>query len=192
MTSDIAKPGEQASIAVRIAAWLRNGVVCALVAGLLPAAGNASDASPCPKDQAGGIPLAVCIEATGEAFRGRSFGKDGGPFCVESRDGIVCRGTWRRLPSGLGAASFSCSDGRSGTSVYTWFERSTGTAVGDGSLADGSVARFWSGNNLARYFREVDPSEAGRMACKIKEMLLSRAEPSIARAFNASATRQRP
>jgi hypothetical protein len=118
-------------------------------------------------------PLVACIEETGEIFRGASFGQDAGPFQAISDTGAVCTGTWRRALLGIGIAEFTCDDGRSGTSVYTWFEPETGTAVGDGDFADGAEARFWSGNNLERYFREIDPDERDRMACKPEVMLLS-------------------
>lgn len=87
--------------------------------------------------------------------------------------GAVCVGTWQRLPPGLGVAHFFCNDGRDGTSAFTWFELETGTAVGTGQFADGAVARFWSGTNLARYFDEVDPQEAERMACGAADRKMS-------------------
>ena len=60
-----------------------------------------------------------------------------------------------------------------GSSVFNWFEPESGTAVGYGTFADGAVARFWAGNNLERYFRELDPEERQRMACNPVDMLLS-------------------
>jgi hypothetical protein len=74
---------------------------------------------------------------------------------------------------GLGLAEFTCSDGRSGTSAFTWFEPESGTAVGSGRFSNGQIARFWAGNNLERYFREVSPGERQRMACAPDDMLLS-------------------
>jgi hypothetical protein len=119
-------------------------------------------------------PLVACVEATGEIFRGASFGVDGGPFHAESQAGVRCDGTWRRTVMGLGLAEFLCSDGRSGRSAFTWFEPESGTAVGTGQFSTDEVARFWSGNNLERYFREVSPEDRQRMACAPEEMLLSR------------------
>jgi hypothetical protein len=118
-------------------------------------------------------PLVVCIESTGEIMRGASFGLDAGPFMASSSTGVLCEGTWRRSFMGLGLAEFSCSDGRSGTSAFTWFEPESGTAVGSGRFSDGTEAQFWAGNNLERYFREIAPEERQRMACTPGDMLVS-------------------
>ena len=118
-------------------------------------------------------PLVVCVEATGEILRGASFGRDAGRLVAVSTAGVVCEGSWRRGLLGLGLAEFTCSDGRSGTSAFTWFEPESGTAVGSGRFADGMVAQFWAGNNLERYFREVAPEDRQRMACQPGDMLMS-------------------
>ncbi|MFN5998002.1 MAG: hypothetical protein ACK47Z_12945 [Paracoccaceae bacterium] len=118
-------------------------------------------------------PMVVCVEATGEILRGASFGVDSGSFAVESTTGVICEGNWRRSFMGLGLAEFSCSDGRSGRSAFTWFEPESGTAVGTGQFSTGEEARFWGGNNLERYFREIAPEERRRMACSPGDMLLS-------------------
>jgi hypothetical protein len=143
------------------------------IALVLPTLAQASAESMCDPARMNCSPLVACIEETGEIFRGASFGLDAGPFRADSVTGAVCTGTWQRMPTGIGLAEFTCDDGRSGMSAFTWFEPETGTAVGEGTFADGSVARFWSGNNLARYFREVDPAEVERMACQPADMLLS-------------------
>ena len=41
------------------------------------------------------------------------------------------------------------------------------------SLTDGAEVRFWAGNDLEQYFREIDPSERQRMAYQPGDMLLS-------------------
>jgi len=138
---------------------------------LLPAA-VAGETPACDPARMNCSPLVACIEATGEIFRGASFGREAGRFYAQS-DATQCTGTWARAPGGLGVAEFTCTDGRSGGSIYPWFEYETGTAVGQGTFADGEVARFWSGNNLARYFAEVDPAEVQRMACQPAAMLFS-------------------
>ncbi|MGR3514226.1 MAG: hypothetical protein ACU0GG_15810 [Paracoccaceae bacterium] len=118
-------------------------------------------------------PLVACIEETGEYFRGASFGQDAGPFRADSVTGAVCTGTWQRTLLGIGIAEFTCDDGRLGSSVFNWFEPESGTAVGHGTFVDGAVARFWAGNNLERYFDEIDPEERQRMSCNPVDMLLS-------------------
>lgn len=117
-------------------------------------------------------PLVVCVEATGEILRGASFGSSSGPFAAASTSGVICEGSWRRGFLGIGLADFACNDGRSGTSAFTWFEPESGTAVGSGRFSTGEEARFWAGNNLERYFREVAPEEKQRMACSPGDMLL--------------------
>jgi hypothetical protein len=118
-------------------------------------------------------PMVACVEATGEIFRGATFGRERGPLRAESAAGVVCDGMWARGLMGLGLAEFTCSDGRSGTSVFTWFEPESGTAVGSGKFSNGEEARFWAGNNLVRYFREVAPEERQRLACTPEDMLVS-------------------
>lgn len=119
------------------------------------------------------VPLVVCVEATGEVLRGMALGQDEGPIFAASAAGVRCEGTWRRSLMGLGLAEFTCSDGRGGTSAFTWFEPDSGTAVGSGQFSSGEEARFWAGNNLERYFREVAPEERQRMACSPADMLVS-------------------
>lgn len=132
-----------------------------------------AEAPSCDPETMACSPLLVCIETTGEIMRGASFGEDSGPFRAQSLEGVVCEGNWRRSFMGIGLAEFTCSDGRSGKSTFTWFEPESGTAVGSGQFSNGEIARFWGGNNLERYFREVDPEERQRMACTPEDMLLS-------------------
>ena len=119
------------------------------------------------------VPWVACVEATGEIFHGASYGHDGGALVARSSGGVLCKGNWQRTFMGIGIATFDCSDGRSGQSSFTWFEPETGTAVGSGNFSNGEVTRFWAGNNLARYFREVSPEEEVRMACSINDMIIS-------------------
>ena len=138
---------------------------------LLPAAAGA-ELPVCDPGRMACSPLVACIEATGEIFRGASFGREAGALHARNAT-TTCTGNWRRTAVGLGVAEFTCTDGRRGRSLFTWFEPETGTAVGTGRFDTGEVARFWAGNNLARHFAEVDPAEAGRMSCTPADMLLS-------------------
>jgi hypothetical protein len=147
--------------------------VLALALAALPVGSALGDVAACDPSTMACSPLVVCVEATGEILRGASFGVDAGPFAAASAAGVVCEGTWRRSFMGLGLAEFACSDGRSGTSAFTWFEPESGTAVGSGRFSKGEEARFWAGNNLERYFREIAPEERQRMACSPGDMLLS-------------------
>ena len=139
----------------------------------MPQVGFAEEIELCDPSTMNCSTFVACIEDTGEYFKGVSFGTEAGPLAAKSVTGAICTGEWARGPSGVGVAKFTCDDGRSGSSVYKWFESESGTAVGTGEFADGAEARFWSGNNLERYFREIDPSERDRMACQPVDMLLS-------------------
>lgn len=139
---------------------------------VLPQSALAERAMPCDPATMSCSPLVICVEATGEIFRGASFGQEAGPFQAMNAAGVLCAGTWRRSFLGIGLAEFQCSDGRSGKSAFTWFEPESGTAVGEGTFSNGENARFWAGNNLERYFRDVAPEERTRMACTPDEMLL--------------------
>lgn len=132
----------------------------------------AQDTPPCDPATMNCSPLVACVEATGEIFRGASFGAESGPLQAGNGAGVSCAGTWRRGPLGLGLAGFSCSDGRTGRSVHTVFEPESGTAVGTGRLSTGEDVRCWSGNTLDRYFREVAPEERQRMACAPQVLLV--------------------
>jgi hypothetical protein len=145
----------------------------ALAMAVLPARIALGQVPACDPASMACSPLVVCVEATGEILRGASFGTDAGPFAVASLTGTLCEGNWRRGFMGLGLAEFACNDGRSGASAFTWFEPESGTAVGSGRLSTGEEARFWAGNNLERYFREIAPEERQRMACSPGDMLLS-------------------
>ena len=136
-----------------------------IVLSILPIVANAQEGP--------AIPFVACVEETGEIFRGTAFGADAGPLNAVSENGVSCEGEWKRLPLGLGVASFTCDDGRTGTTIYHYFDTATGTAIGDGSLQDGSPTRFWSGYRLEDYFKTKDPSERERMACQPEQMLLS-------------------
>jgi hypothetical protein len=147
-------------------------LVLALFGMTLASGAALADMTDCDRAGAVCVPLVVCVEATGEILRGVAIGRDAGAILAMSDTGAVCEGTWRRSFMGLGLAEFACSDGRSGTSAFTWFEPESGTAVGSGRFSNGEAARFWSGNNLERYFREVAPDERQRMACSPADMLL--------------------
>ena len=117
-------------------------------------------------------PVVGCIAETGEMFWGVTRGREFGPLAAVSSFGASCAGTWKKVPLALGAAHFTCSDGRSGTSLYTYFEKSTGTAIGNGTFQNGQVIRFWAGWNLEDYFNNVAPKDREAMRCKVEDLLV--------------------
>ena len=59
--------------------------------------------------------------AEGESFVGSftSRGRDYGPMDMRNDRGVECSGIWQFISQSSGSASFSCSDGRSGTVELT-------------------------------------------------------------------------
>lgn len=64
--------------------------------------------------------------ADGERFVGSltSRGRDYGPMDMRNDRGVECNGIWQFTAQGSGSASFSCSDGRSGTVELTTVDAS--------------------------------------------------------------------
>ncbi len=125
---------------------------------------------PCTQANDFCTPFAICVEATGERFLGRSYGQDIGELHAMSSAGAVCSGGWFRREDGRGEAILHCDDGRRASAVYDWFEPESGTAVGEGAFSDGTLGRFWGGHNLQAYFEAFGPQERQRMACEPHEM----------------------
>jgi len=117
-------------------------------------------------------PFVGCIEETGEIFRGETRGRKDGPLLAASSKGAVCEGTWLRTESGMGVAWFECNDGRRGMTVYTYFEETSGTAIGDVEFSNGQIGKFWAGWNLESYFDQVAPEDRQSMACEPHDMLV--------------------
>lgn len=74
---------------------------------------------------AGLLLLAGCgsaIPMGGETMEGERFvgsltarGRDYGPLDMRNSSGVECNGTWQLDPQSSGSATFTCSDGRTGT-----------------------------------------------------------------------------
>jgi hypothetical protein len=69
--------------------------------------------------------------AEGERFLGSltTRGRDYGPMSMRNESGVECSGTWLFDAQNSGSASFTCSDGRSGT-VELSAADATGTVRG--------------------------------------------------------------
>lgn len=82
--------------------------------------------------------------AEGERFLGSltTRGRDYGPMDMRNDSGVECSGTWLFDAQNSGSASFSCSDGRSGTVELTAADAS-GTMRGmlDGKPFAGTFER---------------------------------------------------
>ena len=132
---------------------------------------SAEDIAVCDLSMNYCLPLIACIAPTGEVLRGVSFGRNSGTLSAQSADGLRCSGAWSAGFEGVGAAEFTCSDGRSGRSATIYFEPKTGTNVGKIILGDGTKAEFWVGDNLGRYFRELSPEQVQAVGCAMDELL---------------------
>ena len=118
-------------------------------------------------------PFIGCIAETGEIFRGQTRGRREGPLIAKSSKGATCKGTWKRtIQQGVGVTFFECNDGRDGVAVYTYFEKSTGTAVGDAKFGDGEVGQFWSGWKIRDYFKQLSPKEQDALVCRPRKLAL--------------------
>lgn len=89
------------------------------------------------------------IQMSGQTVEGERFvgslttrGRDYSPLDMRNVSGVECSGTWLFDAPNSGSASFSCSDGRSGTAEFTAAEAS-GTMKGmlDGKPFSGTFER---------------------------------------------------
>ncbi|WP_299147302.1 hypothetical protein [uncultured Tateyamaria sp.] len=97
------------------------------------------------------VPFVGCTQDGQNFFTGRTFGRESGPLTATGADGTACRGMWRRTFLGAGVAKFECSDGNTGRARYTYFERSSGTALGRGRTKAGDRLTFLAGHNIGTY-----------------------------------------
>lgn len=116
--------------------------------------------------------LVACIESTGEYFTGGASNGDEGVIWMKSSSGTECTGNWWRTMFGMGKSEVTCDDKRSGQALFSWFERDTGTVVGNGKFDSGELIRFWTGQNLNAYFAVHGEKERQRMKCSSADMLL--------------------
>ncbi|OUD09020.1 hypothetical protein BVC71_09915 [Marivivens niveibacter] len=98
--------------------------------------------------------VVACVGNEGTWFNGRAFGRGEGEFSGKMSDGTECNGTWMSQNwMGLGQADVTCENGNKGRVYYTYQDPYTGTAVGRGSMADGTPIRIWSGTHVLEYLR---------------------------------------
>lgn len=116
--------------------------------------------------------LVACNESSGEYFQGGASNADEGVIFIRSSSGTECTGDWWRTLFGMGQAQITCDDGRQGQALFSWFERDTGTVVGNGKFDDGALIRFWTGTNLNGYFAIHGDKERPRMKCSSADLLL--------------------
>jgi len=149
-----------------------NGNGLLLASAFMISCATGAQSEPCTPSGDYCTPFVGCIEESGEIFRGQTRGRKDGPLLAGSSKGAICKGTWLRTQSGMGVASFECNDGRRGMTIYSYFEETSGTAVGDVEFNNGQQGQFWAGWNLEAYFDQVAPEDRQRMACEPHDMLV--------------------
>ncbi len=108
----------------------------------------------------------ACVGDQGRWFNGRAYGRGDGTFAGHVNDGVTCNGTWMsRNWMGMGQADVTCSDGMTGRIYYTYQDPYTGTAIGRGLTAEGTVLQMWSGLNVLAYLRGDSGALVAALPC---------------------------
>lgn len=96
------------------------------------------------------------------------MGWNTGTLYGELSNGATCTGDWNNAQA---RATFTCSDGQSGTVFYTLFDGITGTAIGQGATMAGRPVEAWTGENIFDYIR----GETGEvtLTCGVTEIPMS-------------------
>ncbi|WP_298840521.1 hypothetical protein [uncultured Roseobacter sp.] len=123
-------------------------VMTSLLAGLLC---TSAAAETCTLSNDFCVPFVGCFEDGQGFFHGYTTGRESGPVVAQTENGTLCVGEWWRGFAGAGKAKFACEDGKSGRATYTYFHRSSGTAVGKGRIQSGERVRFWAGHQYLAY-----------------------------------------
>ncbi|MBZ4021321.1 hypothetical protein CKO11_02450 [Rhodobacter sp. TJ_12] len=100
--------------------------------------------------------ILACVGDSGLWFAGRAIGRGAGVLKGALSDGETCGGTWtERNWFGAGQADVTCSNGASGRVYFTYQDRWTGTATGNGTLSDGNRIEMWSGNRVPEFLENT-------------------------------------
>lgn len=117
----------------------------------------AAEASDCNERNNQCTEVVGCVLGTpNEMFVGEVYGVSEGSFGVISTKGAQCRGAFERTPDGTALVETECSDGRTGSAVFDYFDLKSGTGRGAGEMSDGAQIIFWAGENLKAYFESEE------------------------------------
>ena len=111
------------------------------------------------------VPFVGCTGDGANFYLGQTFGRRSGPVQAQGLDGSTCTGTWKRTALGAGVARFECSDGITGRARYTYFDSSSGTAVGRGRTSAGDRLSFLAGHRVEDYIAAAQGFDADLLAC---------------------------
>ncbi|WP_417263599.1 hypothetical protein [Celeribacter sp.] len=135
----------------------------------------AAEASDCNDRNSQCTEVVGCVlGAPNEMFVGEVYGVSEGDFGVITTKGAQCRGAFERTQEGTAVVETECSDGRTGSAVFDYFDLKSGTGRGAGKMSDGAQIVFWSGENLKAYFESGEGaglSEFSRCASDALEAL---------------------
>lgn len=93
------------------------------------------------------LPVVGQFSTSKDTFMGEAVaGLNDGTMRVRSQNGLLCQGTLTRPSLVSGDGKLSCSDGRTGTFVFT--KKTEASGDGFGTLSDGEKFRFHFGGGL--------------------------------------------
>ncbi|SOC09901.1 hypothetical protein SAMN05877809_10527 [Rhodobacter sp. JA431] len=98
----------------------------------------------------------ACVGESGLWFAGRAIGRGTGVLRGALSNGVTCGGTWTESNwFGAGQADVTCSNGETGRVYFTYQDRWTGTATGNGSMSGGNRIEIWSGNRVPEFLQNT-------------------------------------
>ena len=100
--------------------------------------------------------ILACIGDGGTWFAGRAIGRGAGKLVGVMSNGATCTGHWtERNWFGAGQADVACSNGETGRVYFTYQDRWTGTATGNGKMSGGARLESWSGNRVPEFMTQT-------------------------------------
>ena len=98
----------------------------------------------------------ACVGDDGIWFAGRAFGRGNGDLSGAMSNGTACTGRWtERNWFGAGQADVTCTNGQTGRVYFTYQDRWTGTATGNGEMSGGQRIEMWSGNRVPEFLQNT-------------------------------------
>lgn len=107
-----------------------------------------------------------CLGENGAYFTGRALGCTEGTLAVQTSVGVFCSGEWvSRNFLGVGQASFTCDNEETGVAVFTYQDKRTGTATGQGMTSHDRKLKVWTGDNIRQFLAFQSGNIRGDLLC---------------------------